>query len=45
LRRHEDLWQRAAVEFRHLLIQDLQTGTAWALKGNFDRCWSYTSKA
>lgn len=45
LRRHEDLRQRAAAEFRSLLIQDLQTGTAWALKENFDRFWSYTSQA
>jgi transposase len=45
LRRHEDLRQRAAAQFRSLLIQDLQTGTAWALKENFDRFWSYTSQA
>ena len=45
LRRHDDLRQRAAAEFRRLLIQDLQTGTAWALKENFDRFWSYTSQA
>ena len=45
LRRHEDLRQRAAAEFRRLLVQDLQTGTAWALKENFDRFWSYTSQA
>lgn len=45
LRRQEDLRQRAAAEFRSLLVQDLQTGTAWALKENFDRFWSYTSLA
>ena len=45
LRRHEDLRQRAAAEFRRLLVQDLQTGTAWALKENSDRFWSYTSQA
>ena len=45
LRRHEDLRQRAAAEFRSLLVQDLQTGTAWALKENFDRFWGYTSLA
>ncbi len=45
LRRHEDLRQRAAAQFRSLLVQDLQTGTAWALKENFDRFWKYTSLA
>lgn len=45
LRRHEDLRQRAEADFRGLLVQDLQTGTAWALKENFDRFWSYTSLA
>ena len=45
LRRHEDLRQRAAAEVRRLLIQDLQTGTARALKENFDRFWSDTSQA
>jgi transposase len=45
LRRHEDLRQRAAAQFRSLLVQDLQTGTAWALKENFDRLWKYTSLA
>lgn len=28
-----------------MLIQDLQTGTAWALKENFDRFWQYKSLA
>jgi transposase len=32
---------KAAREFRALLVQDLQTGTAWALKENFDHFWSY----
>lgn len=45
LRRHRDLCREAAERFRSLLIQDLQTGTAWALKENFDRFWSYTSQA
>jgi len=45
LRRHEDLCREAAERFRSLLIQDLQTGTAWALKENFDRFWKYTSLA
>jgi transposase len=45
LRRHQDLCRKAAERFRSLLIQDLQTGTAWALKENFDRFWSYTSQA
>lgn len=45
LRRPEDLCREAAAEFRSLLIQDLQTGTAWALKENFDRFWRYTSQA
>lgn len=45
LKRQDDLRQRAAAEFRQLLVQDLQTGTAWALKENFDRFWSYRSLA
>ena len=45
LRRHEDLRQRAAAQFRSLLVQDLQTGTAWALAKNFDRFWGYKSMA
>lgn len=43
LKKHEDLRLRAATEFRALLLQDLQTGTAWALKENFDHLWNYTS--
>ena len=43
LKTHGDLRQRSAGEFRKLLVADLQTGTAWALKENFDRVWSYTS--
>ncbi len=42
---YKDLRQRAAVEFRRQLIKDLQTGTAWALKENFERFWSYPSQA
>lgn len=43
LKKHEDLRTRASAKFRALLVQDLQTGTAWALKENFDRLWTYTS--
>ena len=35
LRRQEDLCERAAAEFRSLLVQDLQAGTTLALKENF----------
>jgi transposase len=45
LRRHEDMRERAEAEFRKLLVKDLQTGTAWALKENFSRFWQYTSLA
>lgn len=45
LKRPEDLCRKAAAEFRRLLVQDLQTGTAWALKENFQRFWNYTSLA
>lgn len=45
LRRTQDLCRQAAARFRSLLIQDLQTGTAWALKENFDRFWRYNSLA
>ena len=45
LKRPQDLCREAAAEFRSLLGQDLQTGTAWALKENFDRFWKYTSFA
>ena len=45
LKRPQDLCGKAAAEFRSLLVQDLQTGTAWALKENFDRFWKYTSLA
>ena len=41
LKTHEDMRLRASREFRALLVQDLQTGTAWALKRNFDHFWSY----
>ena len=41
LKTHEDMRLKASREFRALLVQDLQTGTAWALKENFDRFWSY----
>ena len=45
LKRPQDLCRKAAAEFRSLLVQDQQTGTAWALKDNFDRFWKYTSLA
>ena len=41
LKAHEDMRQKASMEFRALLVQDLQTGTAWALKENFDQFWKY----
>jgi transposase len=41
LKTHEDMRLKASREFRALLVEDLQTGTAWALKENFDRFWSY----
>jgi len=43
LKTHGDLRRSAEAEFRGLLELDLQTGTAWALKENFDRFWSYRS--
>ncbi|MDB6134339.1 MAG: Transposase [Verrucomicrobiales bacterium] len=45
LRNHDDMRLRAEAEFRELLSRDLKTGTAWALKENFDRLWSYSSLA
>ena len=41
LKTHEDMRTKAAREFRALLVQDLQTGTAWALKENLDKLWNY----
>ncbi len=41
LKTHEDMRLKASREFRALLVQDLQTATAWALKENFDHFWSY----
>lgn len=41
LKTHEDMRLKASMEFRALLVQDLQTGTAWALKENFDQFWKY----
>lgn len=41
LKTHEDMRLKASREFRALLVQDRQTGTAWALKENFDHFWSY----
>lgn len=45
LRAHEDMRTKAAVEFRELLVQNLQTGTAWGLKELFDNLWTYKSRA
>lgn len=41
LKTHEDMRLKASRQFRALLVQDLQTGTAWALKENFDHFWNY----
>jgi transposase len=41
LKTHEDMRLKASREFRALLVQDLQTGTAWSLKKNFDHFWNY----
>lgn len=41
LKTHEDMRLKASLEFRALLVQDLQTGTAWSLKENFDKLWKY----
>jgi len=41
LKTHEDMRRKASREFRALLVQDLQTGTAWSLKKNFAHFWSY----
>jgi transposase len=45
LQTHDDMRTKAAVEFRGLLVQNLQTGTAWGLKELFDHFWSYKSRA
>lgn len=45
LKTHEDMRTKAAVEFRDLLVQNLQTGTAWGLKELFDHFWSYKSRS
>lgn len=41
LKTHEDMRLKASREFRALLVQDLQTATAWALRENFDHFWSF----
>jgi transposase len=41
LRTHERMTEKAAIAFRKLMVADLQTGTAWAVKENFDRLWRY----
>jgi len=43
LRSRLDLRTKAGIKFRALLNEDLQTGTAWALKENFRRFWSCAS--
>lgn len=45
LRARLDLRTTIGIEFRNLLNLDLQTATAWALKENFSRLWSYQSWA
>jgi transposase len=45
LKTHEDMRTKSAVEFRELLVQNLQTGTAWALKELFDHLWTYKSRS
>ena len=45
LKTHEDMRLKSALEFRELLVQNLQTGTAWSLKEMFDHFWSYKSRA
>jgi transposase len=40
-----DLRTKVGIQFRALLNQDLQTATAWGLKENFHRFWSYRSWA
>lgn len=43
LRTHEDMRRKSALEFRQLLVEELQTGTAWSLKELFDHFWTYRS--
>jgi transposase len=43
LKTHLDMRLKSAVEFRGLLVHDLQTGTAWSLKEMFRHFWSYRS--
>jgi transposase len=45
LRTHEDMRLKSEVEFRELLVHNLQTGTAWGLKEMFDHFWTYKSTA
>lgn len=45
LRTHEDMRLKSAVQFRQLLVQELQTGMAWSLKELFDHFWSYRSRS
>jgi transposase len=43
LKTHEDMRRKSALEFRKLLVEKLQTGTAWSLRELFDHFWSYRS--
>lgn len=43
LKTHGDMRLKSAIEFRGLLVRELQTGTAWSLKEMFRRFWDYTS--
>lgn len=45
LKTHEDMRRKSEIEFRDLLVHNLQTGTAWSLKEMFDRFWTYKSRA
>jgi len=45
LKTHEDLRMKSATHFRQLLVQSLQTATAWSFKELFDHFWSYRSRA
>lgn len=45
LKTHGDMRLKSAVEFRGLLVHELQTGTAWSLKEMFRHFWTYRSPA
>ena len=43
LKKRVDLRTKVGKQFRDLLNQDLNTGTAWSLKQNFQRFWNHTT--